>query len=122
VEYTGQDQPEQEAPSITYGGTALLLQYSYLRSSWIVARALAEAFPTEEAWLNALNEPELQEAMDSFGQVIEEIQRDLGTMPSPEAMIKLGEQHSGRAMECIEAFAERIGVSPRDLLLVSINI
>jgi hypothetical protein len=120
MEEIGQDELNSAAPP-TYGGTALLLQYSYLRSSWIVSKALAETFPTEQLWLDALNESELQESLGSFGQLLEEIQQELAVIPDPEALLKFGEQHYARSLECVEAFAARIGVTPMDLLLVSIN-
>lgn len=102
------------------GGMALLLHLSSLRSSVLVGRALATSFPTEESWLAAMNDPALRETLDSFAQLLEEIQQV--SLATPEDLLKFGEQHYTRALECVETFAERIGVSPMDLLAVSIHL
>lgn len=124
MENQGQDElpSEEMPPHMTYGGAALLLHLSYLRASWLVGQALARAFPDQDSWLKALDEPEFQETLTNFAQLLEDIQLELSATPDPELLRRFGEQHYQRSLECVEAFAERIGVSPHELLLVSVRL
>lgn len=101
---------------------ALTLELSHLRSTYLVGRALAEAFPTDADWVNACNTQDFLELVDEFAQVIADVRQTLrGVDPTPEAVAKAMGQHYQRALVAVEAFAELVGIEGEELLRVLVR-
>lgn len=107
---------------VPYTTIAALLRLSKLRSEFLVGRALAERYPTEEEWEEALDDRELIEQLDSLGLVADDMRSHLGLEePTPESVQNAVGQHYQQAIESIQLFAEEIGTDVQDLLNVLVN-
>lgn len=95
----------------------LAIRLSQLRSAVRVGLALAEKFPTEEAWEEELNKPEVQENLQAVAEIITDVQLDLDES-TPEKALQNVENHYDRAAEALLPLCERYEIAPEDLLVV----
>lgn len=95
----------------TAEGFAFALKLSQLRSFYQVGMALSEAFPTEEAFSEYMQDPETIETLNIVSEILDE------ATESEDSEADALDKHRGRAIEALEPFAERIGANPDDLLV-----
>lgn len=107
-------------PQLTYAALAATMELSRLRSALLVGAALAEQFPTEEAWWGLVSDPEYVESLNALAEVLNDIKTDSQLLEAmtPESVAEAADKHHARAVEAIEVVADRLGVSPDDLLAV----
>lgn len=102
---------------------ALLHHLSYLRSQYIVGRKLAEKYPTDVAWIDALKSRQFIELVEEFAQCVSDIRTasELGQVVNPETVQKAVGQHYSRALEAVKEFAELVEVPAEELLATLIQ-
>jgi len=102
---------------------ALLHHLSYLRSSHIIGRKLAEKFPTDVDWIDALKSREFIELVEEFAQCVSDIRTasELGQVLNPETVQRAVGQHYARALEAVKEFAELVEVPAPELLATLIQ-
>lgn len=104
------------------GSTAfnMAIRMSQLRAAVRVGLALAEKFPTEEAWEAEMETPEVQENLQALAEVLSDVQIDLDTAESQE-IVQAVENHYERAEEALLPLCERYGISREDMLVVLVG-
>jgi hypothetical protein len=107
--------PEAVQP-LSGGAAAVLLHWSYLRRSALIGRALAERFPTEEAWQSWFEDQAARDMVEEFAALMDEL-REIAVLEGPEHADQLDYD---RARSCLTTLAEQLGVTPDDLLNVSV--
>lgn len=107
-------------PQLTYAALAATMELSRLRSTLLVGAALAARFPTDEDWWDLVSEPEYVESLNALAEVLNDIKKDSQVLEAitPESVAEAADKHHTRAVEAIEVVADRLGVSPDDLLAV----
>lgn len=97
---------------------AVLHHLSYLRSSYLIGRKLAEKYPTNAAWLEALKSQRFVEMIEDFAQCISDIRTasELGQVTNPETLQKAVEQHYSRALDAVKEFSGLVEVPGEELL------
>jgi hypothetical protein len=112
----------EDLPDATNAVAAdVLLAFQMLRSHWIVARALAEQFPTENAWVEFQQSVEFHEAVNSLSPFIADVrQAESAAIGEGDwsRIAELGDRYYNGAIEQIEALATRLQIHPADLLSV----
>lgn len=109
-----------EAIGRAYTVTDALLRLLFSRQMYLVGKAMAEAYPTDDDIEDLITDPDAIEQLKGVALVVDDIrhQRAREGAHSLEAMISVLSQHYDRAVEEVELFAEQHGVSPEDLLVV----
>lgn len=102
---------------------AVTLQLSHLRSSHLVGKALAEKYPTEDAWQLFLKSQVYVETVADFAACVTDIRdaSELGPAYTPEEIQNSVLSHYPRALDAVEQFAELVEVAGEDVLAVLIN-
>lgn len=108
------------APELVAG---TLLYLSWLRSTGIVMRALADRFPDSESWEAQLADPTLHEEIVALDHVVKDVGAlvNLGSKIDLEVLEQAGAAHLDRGIDAVSLTAERLGVTPDDLLVVLIR-
>jgi len=112
-----------EGRGVQYNVIAAFLRLSRCRSEFLVGQALADAYPTDEAWNVFLNDPETQEQFQALADVAEDIRVGLHASyaADPEAVQRVVEQHYERGLESVMLVAESLVIDPQELLNVLVN-
>lgn len=102
---------------------ATTLMFSQLRSAYRVGKALAEKFPTEEAWQAFLKSSVYVETVAEFAACVTDIRdaSELGPAYTPEEIQNSVLSHYPRALDAVEEFAILVDVSGEDVLAVLIS-
>jgi len=102
---------------------ALLHHLSYLRSSHIIGRKLAEKFPTDVAWIDVLKSRQFIELVEEFAQCVQDIRTasELGQVVNAETLQKAVGQHYSRALAAVQEFSELVEVPAEELLATLIQ-
>lgn len=97
---------------------AAILHLTYARSLAVVGVALMTMYPTREGFLELLSDPEFQEEVGAFADVVDDIRRLQAVIdPSDvEQVAATVEPHYDRACEAVQLTAERLIVDPEDLI------
>lgn len=114
-----------ESTELPWSTLALMLRLSRMRSEFLVARALADTYPTEAVFQAAfLHDPTVMEELDAFSQVVEDVRLTgmTRTARTPEDVARLTAPHLGRALESVALVAERLQCSPEDLLVTLVTL
>lgn len=112
---------EGDDPVSTAG---LILQLSHIRSAVIVGRALADKFPTEEAWITYCNSPQFIVLVEEFTGVITDLKTilpEMGDLLDPEQVQLAVEQHYDRALDAMWELSETLEIPAVDLLAFLVN-
>ena len=100
---------------------AFVTHLSRLRSSVIIGRALADTFPTEQAWQEALCSREFLELVDEVVQFAVDVTGTVelvGGLEDIDRIQQAVEEEYPRALAAVDELAARIGVPGEDLLSV----
>lgn len=98
---------------------ATVLELSQLRNAFVVGRALAERFPTEASWIEFVDSPALQEAVEEVAQIVEDMRLAYTVLEGgPEDVVRAVEQHWARALDAVIDLSAMIGVDGAVLLAV----
>lgn len=100
---------------------AFVMYLSRLRSSVIIGRALADKFPTEQAWQEALCSQEFLELVDEVVQFAVDVTGTLELVGGIEDVDRIQaavEEEYPRALAAVQELAARLGVPGEDLLSV----
>lgn len=95
----------------------LALYLSYLRSSGIVASALAKQFPTETSWEAARNSEDFIQDLNNFSEVLADLKVKL-LMEDPEEASKLIANNYDVAVDAVRFFAEKYQIPVEDFVYV----
>lgn len=103
--------------------TRTVLYLSWLRSVGILQKALAEQFPDAEAWGRHMADPTFHAEIEAFSAVVADVRAiaTVGGKLDPDALERAGGTHMDRALESLALTAERLGVTPDDLLVVLVH-
>jgi len=112
-----------EESGVPHATLAVMMELSQLRSSYVVGRALWERFPTEDAWIAALNHRDTRELVDEFAEFLSNLRTtiEFGPALDPEGVQEAVMEHYERALDAVKDFADYIGVDGPSVLSVLIN-
>lgn len=98
--------------------TKTILHLTYLRSSYLVGEALANHYPTEDAWEEAVNSPNFADSVGDFHLIVDDIEAETS---DPASLLELTDNHYGRAIDAVTDLADHLGVPAADLVHILIN-
>jgi hypothetical protein len=101
---------------VPFGTLALLLHLSRLRSEYIIGRALAEKFPTEDDWVGFTSNRWTVEELSEFAGIVRDLRSGRTPILSPKDVENAAAQHTDRLLESVSIAAETLGVRPEDLV------
>jgi hypothetical protein len=102
-----------------YAYVASVLELQRLRSRFIVGEALANTCPTDSAWLELMEDPDVVDSIASFAEILDAMTSSIDEEAlTPEEVARRAAPHQARAMEALSLVAEKLGVDPVDLAAV----
>ena len=98
--------------------TKTILHLTYLRSSYLIGEALANHYPTEDAWEEAVNNERFSDALGDFHTIVDDIEAETS---DPLSLLELTDNHYGRAIDAVTDLADHLEVPATDLVHILIN-
>lgn len=101
---------------------ALYSEFLRLRSQYIVGKALAEQYVSEQALEDGLTSKEFVQTVDAFAGLVAELRGELAiTDPASPEVPKLIAEYYPQSLQAIHDFAEFLNVPGEDVLSVMIH-